>query len=183
MKRDDPEAVARAMWRWRGQGRPPWAEPTGDGQESVWDYPRPPRLVADTRRVVVRLGGVTVAETTGAARVLETAGAPTFYLPPGDVDAACLVAADGTSFCEWKGTARYYDVVAGGRRAARLAWSYPDPLPAFEGIRDWVAFYPTELDCEVGGERVRPQPGGFYAGWVTGEIVGPFKGSPGSEGW
>lgn len=179
----NPEELARSMWRWRGQERPPFAAAPLDGQESVWDYPRPPRIAPDSRRVVVRVHSAILADSTGAVRVLETASPPTFYLPPQDVDLDLLVRAEGSSYCEWKGAATYWDVRAGDRTWPRAAWSYSDPLPSFASIRGWVAFYPTGLECLVDGERVRPQPGGFYGGWVTDEIVGPMKGDPGSSHW
>lgn len=158
----------------------------GPGQESVWDYPRPPCIVADTRLVEVSREGRRLARSRGAVRVLETASPPTFYLPPGDVDLAQLERVPGRSHCEWKGEARYLAPSGGsgsGEGAAPIAWTYPDPFPEFESIRDWIAFYPGRVECRVDGERVRPQPGGFYGGWITDEIVGPVKGEPGSEAW
>ena len=149
----------------------------------MWDYPRPPRLAADTREVVVRTEGVTVAISQRAVRVLETAGPPTFYLPPDDVRRDLLIARPGTSACEWKGLASYWSVRAGQRVLRDVAWSYPDPLPGFERIRDYLSFFPGRIECTVEGERVRPQPGGFYGGWITSEIVGPVKGEPGTAGW
>ncbi|HKJ87311.1 MAG TPA: DUF427 domain-containing protein, partial [Gammaproteobacteria bacterium] len=115
-------------------------------------------------------------------RVLETAGPPTFYLPPADVDREALAPVEGTTFCEWKGTARYF-ALAGDSGGGAVAWCYPDPKPEFEGLRDWLAFYPGAVACYVGGERVRAQTGGFYGGWVTDEIVGPFKGEAGTGDW
>ena len=174
---------ARAQWRWRGQARPPFAVPPAAGQESVWDYPRPPRLVPDAREVVVHWRGQVVARTTRALRLLETAHPPTFYLPPADVDAALLQPAPGSSFCEWKGPARYWHLVDGAHTLRAVAWSYPQPLPGSEAVTGHLAFYAHDLHCTVGGAAVRPQPGGFYGGWITPELVGPFKGDPGSEGW
>lgn len=175
---------ARARWRYRGQKRPSFAEEPREGQESVWDYPRPPRVEPDERRVEVRCDGELVASTTKAKRVLETASPPGFYLPPEDVRRDLLVPAEGSSFCEWKGRAVYGSVRApDGGLLERVAWSYPDPLPGFESIRDHLAFYPARLECTVDGERVGPQPGRFYGGWVTSELAGPFKGEPGTEGW
>ncbi len=171
------------LWRYRGQERPPWALEPGPGQESVWDYPRPPRLEPDARCVVVRVGSHELARSERAIRILETASPPTFYLPPEDVDLAALEAASGGSHCEWKGTARYFDYSKDGVRLEAFAWSYPDPFPEFEAIRDFLSFYPARAECLVDGERVRPQPGGFYGGWLTDEIVGPVKGDPGSSGW
>jgi len=180
-----PEWVraARDHWPWRGQARPPQAVEPGPGQISVWDFPRPPRLEPDTREVVVRWGAIEVARTTRALRVLETAHPPSFYLPWGDVARHLLERAPGTSWCEWKGPASYWTLVDGQRRLPGVAWSYPQPLAGAEALADCVAFYAAELDCSVGGATVRPQPGGFYGGWVTPELVGPFKGEPGSEGW
>ncbi len=169
------------MWQHTGQTRPDFAEVPEPGQESVWDYPRPPALVDDTRAVEVRAGDELIARTSGARRVLETASPPTFYVPPGDVAPGRLVVAPGSSWCEWKGQARYFALAAAPTRA--VAWSYPAPNPAFEGIRDWLAFYPDRVECRVDGERVLPQAGGFYGGWVTAEIVGPWKGEPGTGGW
>ena len=158
--------------------------PPGPGQESVWDYPRPPRVEPVPDRLRVVHGGVTVADTVRGWRVLETSHPPTYYLPVADVLAGALVPAAGQSWCEWKGQASYFDVVAGGRRAARAAWSYPRPTPAFAAIRDHVAFHAALVDsCWVGEERVVPQDGGFYGGWITARIVGPFKGGPGTMGW
>lgn len=154
------------------------------GEESVWAYPRPPRLEAVAKRVRIVFAGRTIAETLGALRVLETSHPPVYYLPPADIAAGVLVAAAGGSFCEWKGMARYFDVVAGDRRAAAAAWAYPRPTPAFAAIAAHVGFYAAAMDaCFVGDDRVRPQPGGFYGGWITPGIVGPFKGEPGSDGW
>lgn len=156
----------------------------GPGQESVWDYPRPPRLEPFAGRIQIVLGGVTIADTRGAYRVLETSHPPVYYLPPGDIRADALITASGTSLCEWKGAARYFDVLGGAKRAPRAAWCYPDPTPAFTPAAGYVAFYAAPMDaCFVDGERVTPQPGGFYGGWITANIVGPFKGGPGTGGW
>ena len=152
--------------------------------ESVWDYPRPPALVPCERRVRVLLDGELVADSTDALRVLETASPPTIYVPPGDVDADLLRPGRGRSLCEWKGAARYWNVAAGGRTAVRAAWSYPDPSPSYKRLRDAVAFYPGLMDaCWVDDEQAQPQPGRFYGGWVTADVVGPFKGGPGTTGW
>ncbi|MAE96367.1 MAG: hypothetical protein CL910_17085 [Deltaproteobacteria bacterium] len=177
-------AAQRRYWRQVPRRRPPDIEPTGPGEESVWEYPRPPRLEASTRRVRVEFAGRIIAESHRALRVLETAGAPVFYLPPLDVDLAILETGRRESLCEWKGLARYHDVQVGGRRAVDAAWSYPQPDPSFERLRDHLAFYPGRVDaCYLDDERVRPQPGSFYGGWVSSEIKGPFKGIPGSEDW
>lgn len=164
--------------------RPRPLEP-GPGQESVWDYPRPPLLKRSGRLVVVRIGGREIARTTGASRVLETSHPPTWYLPAADIDPAALrrSATHGT-VCEWKGVATYWDVVgADGSVLPAVGWSYQDPTPPFRSIAGHLSFYPGRLECEIDGERVRAQEGGFYGGWVTDEIVGPFKGGPGSWGW
>ncbi len=163
--------------------RPKRIEP-GPGQQSVWDYPRPPRLEGCAKRIQVVFNGVVIADTTNAKRVLETSHPPAYYLPPADIVTAHLVPAGGSSYCEWKGAARYFDVVVGDRRISRCAWSYPNPTSSFAAIRDHVAFYCARMDtCLVGGEMARPQPGGFYGGWITDDVVGPFKGEPGSAGW
>ena len=156
----------------------------GPGQESVWDYPRPPRLERTDRRVTIVVAGLVVADTRRAWRVLETYHPPVYYLPPDDVDLALLRDAGGASFCEWKGVARYHDVGVGRDVRARAAWSYPSPTPDFAPIRDHLAFYPGRMDrCTVDDEVVRPQPGEFYGGWITHDVVGPFKGEPGTNGW
>lgn len=154
------------------------------GQESVWDYPRPPRIEPRSERVVVRLGGQTIADTTDAVRVLETSHPPVYYLPVDAFPAGVLVPVQGTTSCEFKGQARYFDVVAGGAVAPRAGWTYPDPAPGFEALCSRVALYPALMDaCEVDGERVTSQEGDFYGGWITSRIVGPFKGGPGTAGW
>jgi uncharacterized protein (DUF427 family) len=170
-------------WPHAGRQRPAFAHPPGPGQESVWDYPRPPRLVAESREVVVSCGPVEIARTTRAVRILETASPPTFYLPRADVHEAFLEPAPGTSWCEWKGEARYWSVVTPAARVDGVAWSYPQARAPFTAIRDMVAFYPAQLTCTVDGEVVRPQPGGYYGGWVTSDVAGPFKGEPGTGGW
>jgi uncharacterized protein (DUF427 family) len=170
-------------------GRRPTPEPAdgkaanGRDRESVWDYPRPPRIEPEGREVVVELAGEPIARSDRAVRVLETAGAPTVYLPPDDVAGGALRPAGGGSFCEWKGSASYFDVLAGELVAERAAWAYRDPTDPFRGIAGWISFYPALLDCRLDGETVLPQPGGFYGGWVTDDVVGPFKGEPGTEGW
>jgi uncharacterized protein (DUF427 family) len=162
----------------------PDPEPVGPGQESAWDYPRPPRLEPVTARLTVVLGGVTVADTTRAFRVLETSHPPNYYLPPDDILPGALERSTGGSFCEWKGRARYFTVRAGTRVEADAAWAYGSPSPAFAAITDHVAFYAGRMDaCTVDGEVVVPQPGGFYGGWITAAVAGPFKGGPGSRGW
>jgi uncharacterized protein (DUF427 family) len=156
----------------------------GPGQESVWDYPRPPRLEAVPERIRVIIDGRTVADTTHAFRVVETAGAPVYYLPPSDIDLSLLRATDRSSVCEWKGSASYFDYASGDRSIPGVAWSYHEPKRGFEAIADHLAFYASRVDeAWVGDERATPQPGGFYGGWVTSRIVGPMKGEPGSSRW
>lgn len=162
----------------------PVPEKAGPGQESVWDYPRPPRLERTDQRIEIVLGGVTVARTTAAYRVLETSHPPTYYLPAEAFLPGSLRPAAGSSFCEWKGTAAYLDVLGGTEVAPRAAWTYPHPTPPFVALTGHVAVYPAPMDrCTVDGEVVEPQPGGFYGGWVTSRVVGPFKGGPGTHGW
>jgi uncharacterized protein (DUF427 family) len=164
--------------------RRPVPERPGPDQESVWDYPRPPRLEPVDARLTVVLGGATIADTTRGYRVLETSHPPNYYFPPDDVAAGALERAQGASFCEWKGRAHYFTVIGGDRVVTEGAWGYDAPSPAFEAIRGFVAFYAGRMDaCTVDGELVVPQPGGFYGGWITRGVVGPFKGGPGSRGW
>ncbi len=171
------------MWEYNGERRPDFAPTPGPGQESVWDYPRPPRLAPDSRRVQVRAGQKLLADSRRAWRVLETASPPTFYLPPDDVAVELLRPVAGRSWCEWKGEAVYFALADGDAAASPVAWSYPDPRPAFAAIAGYLSFYPARVECSVDGERVRAQPGGFYGGWITDEIVGPFKGPPGTGHW
>jgi uncharacterized protein (DUF427 family) len=157
----------------------------GPGQESVWDYPRPPRIERVPERLRVMVDGEAVADTARGMRVLETAGAPVYYFPPEDVRQDRLVESGHQSLCEWKGQARYHTYFGpNGRRIEQVAWSYPDPNAGYEAIRGYLAFYGGRVDeAWVGDERATPQPGGFYGGWVTAKIVGPIKGGPGSFGW
>jgi uncharacterized protein (DUF427 family) len=178
------DRIRREVERWRGAPRPARVPEPGPGQESVWDYPRPPRVEPVAASVRVELAGVTIAETREALRVCETASPPTYYLPPADVRRELLEPASGTSHCEWKGAARYFSVRVGDRLASRAAWCYPRPFPEYAALADHLAFFAGRVDaCFVGDERVTPQPGGFYGGWITRNLVGPFKGEPGSEGW
>ena len=152
--------------------------------ESVWDYPRPPRVETSTRRARVVHGGVTVADTTRALRVLETSHPPAYYIPPDDVRMEYLRPNRRRTFCEFKGQANYYDLVVGDRVVRGAAWSYADPAPGYEAIRDHVAFYAGRVDaCYLDDELVAAQAGEFYGGWVTADIDGPFKGGPGTAGW
>jgi len=146
----------------------------------VWDYPRPPAVVADNRRIEVHSGDLLIASTTSAVRILETSHPPSFYLPPESVVDGVLTAVPGSSHCEWKGKAEY---VAVSSTAQRIGWRYLEPYPEFAHCAGYVSFYPDAVECFVDGERVRPQAGGFYGGWITDEIVGPFKGETGSSGW
>lgn len=182
-EKEEPDWLrqARAGWAHTGQRRPPFAVTPGPGQESVWDYPRPPVIVRDTREVVVRHGDLLLARSRDARRVLETASPPTFYLPPEDVNVARLRAAPGSSFCEWKGRAQYWALADGD--GTPVGWTYPTPFEAFSGLAGYFAFYPDRVACHVDGERVRAQAGGFYGGWITAEVVGPFKGDAGTAGW
>jgi len=148
--------------------------------ESVWDYPRPPRIDHETRTIRVIHGGVTIAETTSARAVKETSGPPVYYIPPGDVVTERLTPSPKRTFCEWKGEAHYFDA-AGARDAA---WCYPETTRAFTEITGWFAFFAGRVDeCWVGEERAKPQPGDYYGGWITSDITGPFKGDPGTENW
>lgn len=158
--------------------------PVSPGQESVWDYPRPPRIERVDKRVTIDLGGQRILDTGDVVRVLETSHPPVYYVPIAAFADGALVPARGSSFCEFKGAARYFDVVGGGLTAEGAAWNYPTPSPGYELLRDRVAVYAGRMDqCTVDGEVVVPQPGGFYGGWITSEIVGPFKGEPGTMGW
>jgi uncharacterized protein (DUF427 family) len=154
------------------------------GQESVWDYPRPPRLEKVDKKIEIVFCGQTLADTNGAYRVLETSHPPVYYLPPADIQMQYLQLTDRGSFCEWKGTAVYYHVIGRERTVENAAWTYPSPTKNFLPIAHYIAFYPQYMDaCYVNSELVTPQPGEFYGGWITNNIVGPFKGSPGSWGW
>lgn len=164
--------------------RPVRRIPPGPGQESVWDYPRPPRVEATSRRVRVVFGGVVIADTRRALRVLETSHPPAYYLPPDDIQMAYLTPTSRRSYCEFKGAAGYYTVQVGEQRAENAAWFYAHPAPGYEALAGYVAFYPGRMDvCYVDDERVTAQEGDFYGGWITSEIVGPFKGAPGTWGW
>ena len=162
----------------------PEPEVPGPGQESAWDYPRPPRLEPVERRLRVVLGGEVVADTMRGFRVLETSHPPNYYLPPDDIVEGALTPARGATVCEWKGRARFFTVHGGDRMETEAAWCYDTPSEAFALIRGHVAFYAQRMDaCFVDDEQVTPQPGRFYGGWITPDVVGPFKGGPGSRGW
>lgn len=173
----------RDKWQWNGTTRPDFAEEPEPGQESVWDYPRPPELRRETRRVQVLIDDQLVADTTGAAKVVETASAPTFYLPPQDIRLELIIPSERTSLCEWKGEAQYVHVQIGPQVERNIGWRYLTPYPEFAEIAGWVSFYPARARCMVGDEQARPQPGQFYGGWVTSELAGPIKGVPGSGHW
>lgn len=150
----------------------------------MWDYPRPPRVEPVRERVTIRLGGVLVADTVDAVRVLETSHPPVYYLPIGSFVDGALAPASGSSFCEFKGEAAYFDVHGGERVVPQAAWTYPRPARGYESLHGRVAVYAGDMDaCTVGDEQVTPQPGRFYGGWITSRIRGPFKGEPGSMGW
>ncbi len=170
------------MWEYRGQTRPPFALGPAAGQESVWDYPRPPLVKVCERLVVVTAGETTLARSTKTVRVMETASPPGFYIPEEDIAWTQLKHAPGSSVCEWKGVAQYW-ALASDNKKRPVGWSYPDPIPEFEMLRGYVSFYPGRVECYVDGERVRPQPGEFYGGWITDDIVGPWKGEPGTGHW
>jgi uncharacterized protein (DUF427 family) len=156
----------------------------GPGQESVWDYPRPPRVEETSRHVRIVFNGEVIADTRRAKRVLETSHPPVYYIPPDDIRMEYLTEAGRRTWCEWKGQARYYRLRVRDRQVKDAAWFYPSPAPGYEAIQGHVAFYPGKMDaCYLDGEQVRAQSGDFYGGWVTDDIVGPFKGGPGTTGW
>ena len=149
----------------------------GPGQESVWDYPRPPRLEDSTKHIEVIFNGTKIVDTHRAKRILETSHPPAYYIPPEDVQMDYFKPTSRHTYCEWKGEASYYTVAAGDKTAPNAAWYYPDPTPGYEDLKDYIALYPGRMDeCRVDGEAVQPQPGDFYGGWITKDIVGPFKG-------
>ncbi|MBC8171056.1 MAG: DUF427 domain-containing protein [Anaerolineae bacterium] len=152
--------------------------------ESVWDYPRPPRLEASPKTIRVVFNGETIAQTTHAFRVLETSHPPVYYLPQADIRMEYLQPTNRRTFCEFKGGASYWTITVGDKVELNTAWSYANPSRGFEAIKDYIAFYPGRMDaCYVDDEQVQPQPGDFYGGWITSDIVGPFKGGSGTTGW
>jgi uncharacterized protein (DUF427 family) len=156
----------------------------GPGQESVWDYPRPPRVEREPRRIRIDFAGETIVESSRALRVLETSHPPNIYVPFADVRDGVLAESSRNTVCEWKGVATYWDLAVGEQRSSAVAWSYPGPSRGFERLAGYVSFYPAPMDgCYLGDERVTPQPGGFYGGWITSDVVGPFKGGAGTWGW
>jgi uncharacterized protein (DUF427 family) len=184
MKRKLPDWLvqARTKWTYTGQQRPDFAITPKKGQVSVWDFPRPPALVKEPRLLEVKHHGEIIAKSQNALAVQETASPPTYYVPQEDVKLDLLVQmANKTSLCEWKGASTYWALKEQPNQA--IAWSYPKPFSPFEPLKDYLAFYPQHLECYLNDEQVTPQPGGFYAGWITKELVGPFKGEPGTGHW
>jgi len=154
------------------------------GQESVWDYPRPPRLERANKHLKIVFNNEVIAETNRGFRVLETSHPPVYYFPPEDVRMEFLTEISQTSFCEWKGSAGYYDLQIGEKSVKNAAWFYANPAGNFAEIKNYLAFYPSKMDaCFVDGELVASQDGDFYGGWITKDIVGPFKGGAGTWGW
>lgn len=169
-------------WRWVLRSSKSERIDPQRGQESVWDYPTPPRTEPAARRIRVVFGGLTIADTDRALRVVETGHPPVYYVPPEDVLVEHLERTDMQTVCEFKGVAIHYAARTGDRREAVAAWCYPDPTPAFAAIARYLAFYPRAMDeCWVDDERAAPQPSEFYGGWITSGIVGPFKGDPATE--
>ena len=162
----------------------PTPDPIAPGQESVWSFPRPAIAERSTAHIVIEHAGVVIADTRASVRTLETSHPPSYYIPRADIRDGVLRRADGSSLCEWKGAAVYWDVVVNRQVVPRVGWSYPAPTRPFAALRDHVAFYAGLLDrCSVDGETVVPQPGDFYGGWITSAVAGPFKGVPGSRFW
>ncbi|GGE05965.1 hypothetical protein GCM10011390_26310 [Aureimonas endophytica] len=162
----------------------PVPHPASPGQESVWHYPRPAIAEPTSKRILIVHRGIILAATVRAVRTLETSHPPSYYIPRTDIDMAKLRPKARRSVCEWKGEATYFDVVIEGETLTDIAWSYPKPTAPFASLREHIAFYPGPFDeCRVDGEQVTPQPGDFYGGWITSDIVGPFKGIPGSRLW
>ncbi len=163
--------------------RPQPIEP-GPGQESVWDYPRPPKLEASSKHLRIIFNGIEIANSQNSQRVLETSHPPVYYIPPQDIKMENLQPTSRQSFCEWKGRANYYTIIVGDKQVPNGAWYYTNPTEAFATIKDYVAFYPGQMEaCFLNDEKVQSQPGDFYGGWITKDIVGPFKGGAGSWGW
>jgi uncharacterized protein (DUF427 family) len=163
----------------------PHRQPVGPGQESVWDYPRPPAVLPTDEQVRVVHAGHVLAQTTQALRVLETAHAPAYYIPAQDVDWTYLAEVPHRTVCEYKGAASYADLrLPGATPVAQVCWWYARPNPGFDTLRNAVCFYPQRVDlCEVAGEAVTPLPSPFYGDWPTSRIAGPYKGAPGTEWW
>jgi uncharacterized protein (DUF427 family) len=155
------------------------------GPESVWDYHRPPIVVPGSERVVIALDGEIVVDTRRSLRVLETSHPPVYYIPGEAITPGFLTAVAGTTWCEYKGSASYFDVACpNGQVVPRAAWHFPQPTAGYEALVGHVAFYPGRMDrCTVDEETVVAQPGDFYGGWITSRVTGPFKGAPGTYGW
>lgn len=180
-----PYPIERDIERWRRTAtRPDHIEQPGPGQESVWDYPRPPRIEPVARTVRIVHQDVALATTDRAIRVVETSNAPAIYLPQEDIEMAHVEVGEGESVCEWKGIARYWNVRVGSNVVQNAGWDYPDPYEPYDELLGYISFYASRLHaCFVGDEQATPQPGEFYGGWVTSRITGPIKGVPGSEHW
>ncbi len=162
----------------------PSPDPVQPGQESVWDYPRPPALVASSELVKVWFGGELIAETQSSLRILETSHAPAYYLPTADITPGVVRPNENTSWCEYKGMARYGDLVVGEHLSRSACWWYPEPAAGYEELLNTISFYPQRVSaCEVDGETVLPLQSAFYGDWPTSRIAGPYKGAPGTEGW
>ena len=187
MREDElPRHIRRERDRWRNfsRARPQSIAEPGPDQESVWDYPRPPRLEPVAHELRVELGGVVIAHTRQGYRACETSSPPTYYFPPHDVRRDLLLSEARTTLCEWKGVASYWSLRVEQRFAQHAVWAYPEPWRGFEAIAHYFAFDASMMDgCHVGGEKVRAQPGDYYGGWITDDLVGPFKGEPGTEHW
>lgn len=187
MTEDDlPRHLRRERDRWRSAARvrPQWMAEPGPDQQSVWDYPRPPRIEHVEQELRVEFADLVIARTRRGVRICETSSPPAYYFPPDDVRRDLLMSEARTTVCEWKGVASYWSVRVGDRHAEQAVWAYPVPWRGFEAIGHYFAFNASLMDaCHVGGERVRPQPGDYYGGWITSDLVGPFKGAPGTEHW
>ncbi len=173
--------AARSRWRYTGNERPSIARTPRQDEQSVWDFPRLPAIEPVEVEVCVRAGDSEIARSRRCLRVLETGSPPTYYIPVADVERGLLTPAANRSWCEWKGEARYWDLDLAGEQRLHVGWFYPTPFPEFNRLRDHFSFYAGRVDCFVGSVRALPQPGGLYGGWITPELVGPFKGEPGTE--
>ena len=154
--------------------------------ENVKDYPRPPAIEKTSKHLKVMLGDVSIADSTNAYRVLETYHPPTYYIPPEDVRMDLIQrSSGGRTTCEWKGQATYFDVIPknGKEPVQRRVWSYEHPTKQFSEIAGYLCFYASPFECFVDGEKVEAQPGDFYGGWKTSDVIGPIKGGPGTWGW
>jgi uncharacterized protein (DUF427 family) len=170
------------MWTFRGQKRPGFAIPPSKDQESVWDYPRPPAIQKVDKTVVVRYGDKVITRSDRPIKIMETASPPGYYIPMEDVEMDFLVITADASLCEWKGMATYWKL-KNAETDIPVGWSYSDPTHAYRMLKDHISFYPGRVECFLNNEKVHPQPGIFYGGWITSEVVGPFKGEPGTGGW